>query len=178
MNITGENIVLRAISINDAALLLELINDPDTEIMLGGASFPVSLSEQEKWIEKQSGRNDILRCIIANKNDIQTGLGTIILSDIDRKNGVAQVHLKMDKVMGRRKGYGTDALKTIVKYAFDEMRLNCIYAEILEYNINSQKLFEKCGFHIDGVLRSRVYKGGNFVNVLSYSILREDWLSK
>ena len=80
----------------------------------------------------------------------------------------------MDKQRGRGKGYGSDALNTIVNYAFGEMRLNCIYADVLEYNTVSQKLFEKCGFHRDGVLRSRVFKGGRYINVVSYSRLKED----
>ena len=173
MNIQGKNVVLRAISMKDANLLMELINDAETEKMLGGSSFPVSLEGQEKWISAQTGRIDVLRCIVALKEN-EEGIGTVILSDIDTKNGVAQVHIKMDKQRGRGKGYGSDALNTIVNYAFGEMRLNCIYADVLEYNNVSQKLFEKCGFHRDGVLRSRVFKGGRYINVVSYSRLKED----
>lgn len=173
MNIQGKNVVLRAISMKDANLLMELINDAETEKMLGGSSFPVSLEGQEKWISAQTGRIDVLRCIVALKEN-EEGIGTVILSDIDTKNGVAQVHIKMDKQRGRGKGYGSDALNTIVNYAFGEMRLNCIYADVLEYNTVSQKLFEKCGFHRDGVLRSRIFKGGRYINVVSYSRLKED----
>ena len=173
MNIQGKNVVLRAISMKDANLLMELINDAETEKMLGGSSFPVSLEGQEKWISAQTGRIDVLRCIVALKEN-EEGIGTVILSDIDTKNGVAQVHIKMDKQRGRGKGYGSDALNTIVNYAFGEMRLNCIYADVLEYNTVSQKLFEKCGFHRDGVLRSRVFKGGRYINVVSFSRLKED----
>jgi len=173
VNIQGKNVVLRAISMKDANLLMELINDAETEKMLGGSSFPVSLEGQEKWISAQTGIIDVLRCIVALKEN-EEGIGTVILSDIDTKNGVAQVHIKMDKQRGRGKGYGSDALNTIVNYAFGEMRLNCIYADVLEYNTVSQKLFEKCGFHRDGVLRSRVFKGGRYINVVSYSRLKED----
>ena len=173
MNIQGKNVVLRAISMKDANLLMELINDAETEKMLGGSSFPVSLEGQEKWIAAQAGRTDVLRCIVALKENEEV-IGTVILSDIDTKNGVAQVHIKMDKQRGRGKGYGSDALNTIVNYAFGEMRLNCIYADVLEYNTVSQKLFEKCGFLRDGVLRSRVFKGGRYINVVSYSRLKED----
>lgn len=173
MNIHGKNVVLRAISMKDANLLMELINDAETEKMLGGSSFPVSLEGQEKWISAQTGRIDVLRCIVALKEN-EEGIGTVILSDIDTKNGVAQVHIKMDKQRGRGKGYGSDALNAIANYAFDEMRLNCIYADVLEYNTVSQKLFEKCGFHRDGVLRSRVFKGGRYINVVSYSRLKEE----
>lgn len=174
MIIMGDTIILRAITIEDAPLLLELINEPETEKMLGGYSFPVSLDEQLKWIESQAGNREVLRCIVADKADEKIGFGTVILSDIDSKNGVAQVHIKMDKKNGRGKGYGTDALNTIVKYAFNEMRMNCIFADVLEYNIPSQRLFEKCGFRKEGILSSRVYKSGKYNNIISYSRVRQN----
>lgn len=174
MNIEGNKTVLRAITVNDAEMLMQLINDPETEKMLGGNSFPVSLEGQEKWIASQIGRNDVLRCIVAEKDNADVGLGTVILSDIDQKNGIAQVHIKLTKDNGRGRGIGTDALETIVRYAFEELRLNCVYADVLEYNKLSQKLFEKVGFKKDGVLRSRIFKLGKYIDVISYSILKSD----
>ena len=173
MYIYGDNIVLRAIEESDNDMLLSIINDSETEMMLGGSSWPVSEAEQFKWFEKQLLQHDVLRCIIALKEDSKA-IGTLILSDIDSKNGTAQIHIKMSKDGVRGKGYGTDAVKTIVKYAFYELRLNCIYAQILSYNSVSVRLFEKCGFKKDGVLRSRVYKGGKFIDVFEYSILQDD----
>jgi len=84
----------------------------------------------------------------------------------------------MIKNGGQGKGFGSDALNTITKYAFSELRLNCIYAEVLSYNSISQRTFEKCGFHKDGLLRSRVYKNGEYIDVLSYSILKDEKCSK
>ncbi len=174
MNIYGEKIVLRAITDTDTDFLLELINDPETEKMLGGSSFPVSKEEQKKWIGRLEMERNILRCVIAEKENVEQGVGSVILSDIDMKNGTAQIHIKMAKEKGRGKGYGTDAVGTIVKYAFHELRLNCVYAEVLSYNVPSQKLFLKCGFHQDGVMRSRVYKDGNYTDVISFSCLKSD----
>ncbi|MCI8732650.1 MAG: GNAT family N-acetyltransferase [Lachnospiraceae bacterium] len=170
MLIYGEKIVLRAVEKADNTMLLSLINDPDTEMMLGGSSWPVSESDQLKWFEHQEHSRDVLRCIVALQNDGRA-LGTIILSDIDQKNATGHIHIKMLKDGGRGRGYGTDAVKTMVRYAFEELRLNCIYANILAYNDASIKLFERCGFKKDGVLRQRVYKKGKFVDMLAYSIL-------
>ena len=74
----------------------------------------------------------------------------------------------------RGKGYGTDALNTVVDYAFNEMRLNCVYAEVLEYNTVSLKLFEKCNFKKEGVLRERAFKNGKFVNIVSFAKINGD----
>ena len=174
MNIVGEKVILRAMEETDKEMFLELINDPETEKMIGGLSFPVSTLEQEQWIKNQIGNRSVLRCVIAKKENPGEGLGTIILSDIDYRNGVAQVHIKISPKRGRNQGYGTDALRTISKYAFDELRLNSLYADVLSYNVVSQKLFIKCGFKMDGILRQRVYKNGGYVDIYSYSLLKAD----
>lgn len=173
MIIYGDKVLLRAVEEADNQLLLSLINDPDTEMMLGGSSWPVSEAEQLKWFEHQERSRDVLRCIVALKENGKA-IGTIILSDIDQKNATGHIHIKMSKDGGRGKGYGTDAVNTMVQYAFEELRLNCIYANILSYNEASIKLFERCGFKRDGVLRQRVYKKGKFIDLLAYSRLITD----
>lgn len=173
MIIHGDKVVLRAVEESDNAMLLSLVNDPDTEMMLGGSSWPVSEAEQLKWFEHQERSKDVLRCIVALQED-EKAIGTIILSDIDQKNATGHIQIKMSKDGGRGKGYGTDAVNTMVRYAFEELRLNCIYANILFYNEASIKLFERCGFKRDGVLRQRVFKKGKFIDMLAYSKIISD----
>lgn len=173
MLIYGERIVLRGVETRDNGMLLSLINDPDTEMMLGGSSWPVSESEQLKWFERQELNKSSLRCIVALKEDERQAVGTLILSEIDQKNGTGHIHIKMAKNGTRGKGYGTDAIKALIEYSFNELRLHCIYANILSYNVASIRLFEKCGFQRDGVLRSRIFKQGKYFDVLAYSIINE-----
>lgn len=171
MNIYGERIVLRALKPEDNDMLLELINDPETEALIGGKTWPISMQHQVKWLSEQESNTAIFRCAIAERKS-DNALGTIILNEIDYQNGTAQIHIKLAKKSGvRGNGYGTEALKVAVKYAFEEMRLHCIYANILSYNSVSQHLFEKCGFKREGILRDRAYKGGSYMDVYSYSIL-------
>ncbi|QFF98017.1 N-acetyltransferase [Psychrobacillus glaciei] len=171
MNIVGEKIILRAIEITDKEVLLDIINDTETEYSLGGWSFPTSSLYQEEWIKAQKPSTHILRCMINDTKD-NTTIGTVILSDIDYKNGNAEVHIKL---LGnsRGKGYGADTINTLIKYAFNELRLNCVYAHVNAYNIVSQKLFERCGFVKEGILRNRIFKKGEYHNVIALSILKE-----
>lgn len=173
MNIVSEKMHLRALEEKDCDMLLRIINDPDTERMLGGSSFPVSSVAQKDWlINKASGKN-ILRCAIVPADNNDVAVGTAMLTDIDEKNATAEIHIKLDLEV-RHEGYGTQAINLLVKYAFEQLRLNCLYAKILEANIPSQKLFEKCGFSKEGVLRSRLYKDGEYKDLLIYSILKND----
>ncbi|MBT3751209.1 MAG: GNAT family N-acetyltransferase [Bacteroidetes bacterium] len=170
MNIKGDSVTLRAIEQTDATLLRELINDPETEKMLGGWSYPISQSAQKDWIDGLVREQDVLRCIIETETPGEA-IGTVILSSVDLKNGNAEVHLKIANGSSRGKGYGTDAIRAIVSYGFSELRLRCIYANIVEYNEPSVKLFKKCGFELDGVLKERLFKNGKYINILVYSIL-------
>jgi len=83
MNIIGEKVVLRAIEERDRDMFLCLINDPETEKMIGGLSFPVSTMEQEQWIRNQIASKNTLRCVVVEKDKEEKGLGTVILSDLD-----------------------------------------------------------------------------------------------
>lgn len=171
MNIYGERVLLRAIELSDKDILLDIINDSETEFSLGGWSFPVSSLNQEEWIKALKPNDKILRCMIVDR-ELSKPLGTVILSDIDYKNGNGEIHIKLARDV-RGKGYGIDTVRTLVNYAFNELRLNCIYAHVNVYNNLSQKLFEKCGFIQEGVLRSRIFKKGSYHNVKVMSIIKE-----
>jgi Acetyltransferases, including N-acetylases of ribosomal proteins len=173
MNIEGEKVILRAIEAKDNELLQSIINNPEIENALGGWSFPVSAQNQLDWFGSQKYDDRLLRCIIELKENKQA-IGVVILSDIDYKNGTAEIHIKLDSGDFRKKGYGTDAIKALLHYAFYELRLNLVYARVNSNNLPSQKLFEKCGLLLEGTLRSRIFKQGKFVDVLSYSITRDE----
>lgn len=173
MNIIGDRIYLRAVELSDKEMLLDIINDEQTEYELGGWSFPISDLNQEEWIKSLKPDNKILRCVIVNKED-DKAVGTVILSDIDYKNGTAEIHIKLGKQI-RSKGYGAETINLIDGYAFNELRLHCIYAQINSYNEKSQNLFEKCGFVKEGTLRDRIFKKGKYHNVYSYSLLKGDF---
>lgn len=172
MYIKGEKVLLRAIEFSDAEMLRAMINDEKIEEVAWGYSFPVAEHQQVKWIENLSNETSTFRAII----DVDgTAIGTIILTDIDFRNGSAEVHIKLASQENRGKGYGSDAVKALVKYAFEELRMNCIYSRVKEDNIPSQKMFEKCGFVKEGRLRSRVYRHGRFFDFFEYSILRSEY---
>lgn len=171
MNIKGEKVLLRAIEMSDKDVLLDIINDSETEYSLGGWSFPTSSITQEEWIKAQKPNANILRCMVSDKKDNET-LGTAILSNIDYKNGTAEIHIKLISD-ARGRGYGADTINTLIKYALEELRLVCVYAHVNAYNIASQKLFERCGFVKEGVLRKRIYKKGKYHDVISFSIIKE-----
>lgn len=174
MNIIGEHIYLRAIEKSDNSILLDLMNNPEIEKNTGGWSFPISNENQMKWIEELKLDNSILRVMIVDKVE-NTPIGTAILSDIDYKNGTAEIHIKLVSEM-TRKGYGFQTISLLSKYSFEELRLNCLISNINSNNTKSKLLFEKCGFVKEGLLKQRIYKNGVFQDVISYSLTKDDYI--
>ena len=172
MNLKGEKVFLRAIEKEDMEFLREMINNPELERNVVGWSFPISKYEQEKWFESQVQNKDNIRYIIEVDRE---RIGVVTITNIDWKNRKACHGIKLcnDKIKG--KGYGTDTVMTIMKYAFEELQLNKLYSTILDYNIPSMNLYKKCGWSVDGVLRESTFKGNQYVNEMAVSILKKDY---
>ena len=128
--------------------------------------------EQEKWFESQIQNKSSIRLIIEVEGE---KIGLVTITDIDWKNRKACNGIKLYGKNVRKKGYGTDTINTIMKYAFEELQLNKLYSVILENNIASLNLYKKCGWKIDGILREEKFKGNRYVNEIAISILKKDY---
>lgn len=172
MNILNGAITLRAIEMEDQELLLQLINDPEIENMLGGSSFPVSLHGQKNWFGNLKSSTNELRVIVEHKD--LGAVGVLMLTGINWKDRNAEFHIKLlaQKLNGV-KGVGTLALATLVDYAFNEMNLHVIYSNIIEYNKASIAIHKKCGFQKEGVLKSRVFKNGKYHNLEIWAVVND-----
>ena len=172
MNLKGKKVFLRAIEKEDLEFLREMINDPEMEKNVGGWSFPIPRYEQERWYENDIQNKNNVRFIIEVEGK---KIGLVTITDIDWKNRKAGHGIKLysDEIKG--KGYGTDAVMTIMKYAFEELQLNRLYGCILENNISSRKLYEKCGWKVEGIARETVFKGNKYNNELMVGILKKDY---
>jgi ribosomal-protein-alanine N-acetyltransferase len=78
---------------------------------------------------------------------------------------------------GGGKGYATEAFKRVIKFLFEEVEVETIYAEHLEANPASGRVMEKCGLTYEGTLRGRILDKISKKNedIKSYSITREEY---
>lgn len=166
-------IVLRAIEESDLPYLQEMINDPYIEGLTGGGAFPVSLDRQKRWFEGYDQQKE-LRVIIQVKDGVPIGM--IMLTDIDWKNRTAQLHEKiLASPEDRYQGDLRDAMMGLLNYAFNSINLNCVWGTVLEHNYLSRKFAMKCGLKEEGVLRDRVFKNGQYCNLIANSITKADF---
>lgn len=174
MNIYGKIVKLRTLEMEDMEILREIINDPEVERLIGGWSFPVSKKEQEDWYNTIYRDKKNLRFAIETEEDGIIGMAD--LRNIDWKNKTAFHGMKIGNKDYRGKGYGTDVVMAIMRYAFCELGLNRLDGSMLDYNIPSQKLYiNKCGWTIEGKKRQHIYKNNKFHDQLIVGILKEEY---
>jgi len=73
------------------------------------------------------------------------------------------------------KGLMTEAVKEVIKYGFEKMNLNRIYARCFVENIGSQKVLEKVGMKFEGILREQMFIKSKFSDMKIYSILSKEY---
>ena len=69
-----------------------------------------------------------------------------------------------------------ESLKRVIKFFFEEVEVETIYAEHLEVNSASGRVMEKCGMIVDGTLRSRIIYDGHRISLVCHSITKEEYL--
>lgn len=140
----GERIVLKKASLKDANKIKKLITK-DVAKYIYGMNWPFTLKNSKFWLSKLSVKNALLFLILKKeKNQI---VGAIWLENINLKNRSAEVgFLLSEKYQG--KGYGYEAGKLLLRFAFRRLKLKKITALTTNHNKSSMNLLEKLGFKI------------------------------
>jgi RimJ/RimL family protein N-acetyltransferase len=72
-------------------------------------------------------------------------------------------------------GYGSEALRLLVQYGFETMRLHRIWLRVLATNPRAIRAYEKIGFVHEGRMREAQFAHGKHHDILLMSILRPEW---
>lgn len=132
-------------------------------------AFPDSLEKWAKFLEYAIDNNDILYLAIDIKGEAVGGIGVKPMDDIYRKNAEMGYWLAK-KYWG--KGIITQAIKLIVKKAFETFNIDRIYATPFETNAASHKVLEKAGFILEARFAKKVIKNEKELDELVYVIRR------
>ncbi len=73
------------------------------------------------------------------------------------------------------KGYGTDAMRILLRYAFIELNLHQVTLLVFEYNPRAIRSYEKAGFRVRGRMRKVVNRDGRRWDAIAMSIIRQEW---
>lgn len=134
-----------------------------------------SRSKADEWfdeIQRDQGKKHIRLGVFLLDGLV---IGDVALQDIDWRNRSCSVGLGISKSEHRSKGYGTEAVRILLEYGFNNLGLERITARTLEQNIGARRSLEKNGFIREGIERKAVYFAGRRWDRLYYAILREEY---
>ena len=119
-----------------------------------GYKFPLTrdqvLTKLNHMHEAKEPRQIVFKIIDENNNRM---IGTVELSDIDRRNKQAYVsRFLIGEESNRNRGYGTAALKMVMVYACGQLGLNTLFLRVFDFNKNAIQCYKKAGFKIREVI--------------------------
>ncbi len=174
--IYGERIRLRALNKDDLPIFVTWLNDP--EVTRGLVHYlPFSIEDEEEWYEnmRKIPREERPLMIEIQTKDKWEPIGDLSLFGIDWRIRSAEFGIVIGVKEYWDQGYGTEALKLILRHGFQTLNLNRVSLMVYENNPRAIRAYEKAGFVQEGRLRQSYYQNGEFIDVILMSILRSEW---
>jgi len=171
--LTGEKVYLRPVEEKDIELVYQGKNDPAVRETLF-LFFPMTLEQVKEELHTWTNSKEIILFTICRKED-EKPVGQTAFVRIDYVSRAAVFYISIYDSSEWSKGYGGEATKLMVDYAFDILNLNRIQLHVFADNVAAVKVYEKVGFVKEGVLRQAMYHHGKYCDFYVMGILREEW---
>jgi ribosomal-protein-alanine N-acetyltransferase len=173
--IETERLLLRPFNLDDAPRVKELAGE--WEIAETTATIPHTYENgvAEEWIETHAETFEkdqgVTFAIVLKKNGILIGAIDILVRMIHEW---AELAYWIGKPYWNQ-GYCTEAAKEVLRYGFDQLGVNRIYARHMTKNPASGRVLQKIGMTREGILRQALKRFGKFEDAVLYSILQDDF---
>ena len=174
MQNSRKRIVIRQLLPGDVSdNYLAWMNDPEVTQFLESRWKPYQREDLESFIASmRASADDFLFGIFLQ--DTGEHIGNIKIGNINRIHRYADLGL----VIGAKKfwgqGYATEAIRLATEYAFRELDLNKLIAQIYAPNAGSRKAFEKAGYRVVGQYAKHRFYQGRFVDAVLVERCRDD----
>ncbi|MHB9288708.1 GNAT family N-acetyltransferase [Halobacteriales archaeon Cl-PHB] len=167
----GDRVSLHTVEEDDLEVIARARSDPEVRVPLAIDSPTNSDGIEEFFEETVSDDEDGVHLLACVDEEV---VGAVYFIDIDNAAGAADLaYWILPEHQGE--GYGSAALSLLLEYGFLELRLNRVQADCLETNEASRGLLESLGFTQEGRFREREFLDGDYVDVLRYGLLIDEW---
>jgi len=173
--IEGNIINLRAPSMEDLERNTRWINDREVTRFLA-MRYPMAALAEEAWLRDLCSRPmafDRAFFAIETKEGQHIGNTNIFKAHAEEQKG------ELGIMIGERshwsKGYGSDALRTLLRFGFDEMNMRRVQLTVYDFNERAQAAYRKVGFVEEGRRREALYTEGRHHDIVVMAVLRDEW---
>lgn len=170
--IAGEKVILRALEKEDLERCYRWINDPQIVHTLK-SRYPMAVEKEAEWLEEAVSSDGRQRHFAVERRDDRTHIGNASLHAIDWVSRVAAFGMFIGEPAAWNRGFGSDAISTLLRFAFGEMNLRKLKINVFEYNERAKHLLEGLGFEREATLREEFYRDGTYHDILIYSKFRD-----
>jgi len=174
-------IALSKLTPADAEWLETWVNDPTTTRYMATGRVPATLEQVAFQIMQwQEPRDWAFAVLISDQKEVDgqfQAIGSVGLYDVDWLTRKAEFRI----ILGAPhtgKGYGTEATKLILEFAFSRLGLHRLWLGVTAANLGAVRCYEKCGFTREGVLRDDLFRDGHFYDSIRMSILDTEWRAR
>lgn len=173
--IEGKLINLRAREMDDLERNYRWINDREVTRHLV-VRYPVSLAAEEAWmrdgVSQPMGWGRVFFAIETKDGEY---IGNIDFHAMSAEQRKARLGVMIGEKSHWSKGYGTDAMLTFLRFAFDEMNLHRMDLTVDADNPRAIACYRKCGFMEEVRMRQARYARHEYGDELVMGVLREEF---
>ena len=164
---------LRPIKEEDIESIYKATKEEEIRYMTGTTNiFTIEdIINHYERVSKDDSRYDFAICL----KESNLVIGDLTISDIDERDNKAGFRIALHNIDSLGKGYGTEAVKLAIYFAFEKLKLNRLQLEVFSHNPRGVKAYEKAGFTIEGILRQAIYINNQYSDEIIMSILREEY---
>jgi RimJ/RimL family protein N-acetyltransferase len=151
----------------------DLVADPDV-LRFTRIEEPAPEGFARSWIAAyEAGRRDGSREGFAAVDGDGSFLGLGLAPEIDRDAGELELgYIVAQQARGR--GIATEILRLLTRWAFEEVQAQRVYLIIDVENAASSRVAERCGYRLEGIMRSIHVKQGRRADAGLWSRLPGD----
>lgn len=168
----GESVKLTATRAEDIQVMALWMEDSE---YLRNVDTDIAMPMSEKQMESEPEPNHQEAYFRLRTLEDDELIGFVSIHSIEWNNRIGVLAIGIGDASNRNRGYGTDALKLILRYAFHELNLNRVGLDVIEYNVKGIHVYEKVGFQHEGRVRAAVHRDGKTYDRLMMGILRSEW---
>lgn len=170
--ITGKSIILRTVTPHELDELYRLVSQVNKKGPYWHLTFESRGEFAKEFNETSFWSNEEGRMLILTKSEEIIG-EILYFKGLDYQAGYEVGYELFDSEYSGR-GYMSEALLLFCAYMFYARPINRIQVNVMEGNLASRRVVEKCGFTYEGTMRRATFHGGQYHNLRLYSLLREE----
>lgn len=173
----GDIIRLAAVNLEELAPLISRWGRDSLRGRLLDATAPILFSDKavRGWLEKLVDKDNEYEFAIRTLAEDRV-VGEIGLGMARHNRGEAFVGIGLGDRDDWNKGFGTDAMRVLLRYAFLELDLYRVSLSVFEYNPRAMRSYEKAGFLVEGRVRGALHRAGRHWDEIFMGVLRPDWM--